>query len=280
MFAQAASHQSSEFWVHDMSPFVIRFSENIGLRWYGLSYVFGFLAAYWLLAFYYKRGRSPWDADQRATAFWAIFLGVVLGGRLGYMLLYDWENFVRNPLIVFRIWEGGMASHGGFAGSLLAGIWFTRRTGTPFLKTADIFCTLPLPGIFLGRIANFINGELWGKVTDVPWAVIFPSSPFPLSPRHPSQLYEAALEGLLLCLYTQIRFWTGKPEKRPEGQLCGEFFLAYALVRILGETFRESDAPLIFGLSRGVFYSLFLALGGIAMIVWSRRVEKIRKPAP
>ncbi len=274
MFTQTPNNPSPDYWLHDLSPFIIRFSENFGLRWYGLAYVLGFSAAYWLLAFYYKKGRSPWNADQQATAFWAIVLGVVLGGRLGYMLLYDWGNFVRNPLILIRVWEGGMASHGGFVGSLLAGIWFTRKSKTPFLKTADIFCTLPLPGIFFGRIANFINGELWGKVTDVPWAVLFPASPHPLSPRHPSQLYAALLEGLLLCLYTQIRFWTGKPEKRPEGQLCGEFFLAYALVRILGEAFREPDASLIFGLSRGVFYSLFLAAGGIAMIFWARRKGK------
>ncbi len=274
MFAQATNNQWPEYWLHDLSPFIIRFSENFGLRWYGMAYVLGFLAAYGLLAFYYKKGRSPWDADQQATAFWAIILGVVVGGRLGYMLFYDWGNFMRNPLIIIRVWEGGMASHGGFVGSLLAGIWFARRSKTPFLKTADIFCTLPLPGIFFGRIANFINGELWGKVTEVPWAVLFPASPYPLSPRHPSQLYEALLEGLLLCLYTQIRFWTGKPQKRPEGQLCGELFLVYALVRILGEAFREPDAALIFGLSRGVFYSLFLAAGGIGMNCWARRKGK------
>ncbi len=274
MFAQAPNNQWPEYWLHDLSPFIIRFGENFGLRWYGMAYVLGFLAAYGLLAFYYKKGCSPWDADQQATAFWAIILGVVLGGRLGYMLFYDWGNFMRNPLIIIRVWEGGMASHGGFIGSLLAGIWFARRSKTPFLKTADIFCTLPLAGIFFGRIANFINGELWGKVTDVPWAALFPASPHPLSPRHPSQLYEALLEGLLLCLYTQIRFWTDKPQKRPEGQLCGELFLAYALVRILGEAFREPDASLIFGLSRGVFYSLFLAVGGLGMIFWARRKGK------
>ncbi len=262
------------YWVHDLSPFIIQFTENFGIRWYGLSYILGFLAAYLLLDYYYKKGRSPWNADQQATAFWAIILGVVLGGRLGYMFLYNFQEFLHNPLIVIRVWEGGMASHGGMLGSVLAGIWFTRKTKTPFLKTADIFCTLPPLGLFFGRIANFINGELWGKVTDVPWAVIFPASPFPLSPRHPSQLYAAVLEGLLLLIYTQIRFWTGKPKNRPEGQLCGEFFLAYALVRIFGETFREPDASLIFGLSRGVFYSLFLAAGGIAMIIWARRKAK------
>ena len=114
MFAQATNNQWPEYWLHDLSPFIIRFSENFGLRWYGMAYVLGFLAAYGLLAFYYKKGRSPWDADQQATAFWAIILGVVVGGRLGYMLFYDWGNFMRNPLIIIRVWEGGMASHGGF----------------------------------------------------------------------------------------------------------------------------------------------------------------------
>lgn len=265
------------YWVHDLSPFIIKFSENFGLRWYGLSYVLGFVTALWLLNLYYRKGRSPWNPDQQATVFWVLIAGVVLGGRLGYMLLYDLKAFVQNPLIIVKIWEGGMASHGGFIGCILAGIWISRSTKTPFLKTADIACTITPPGLFFGRIANFINGELWGKVTDVPWAVIFPQSgrglpPSLISPRHPSQLYEAALEGLILGAYIQLRFWLSDPRRRPHGQLWGEFLAAYAVLRMIGERFREPDEglSLILGLSRGTFYSLFLLVGGIGLIVLAR----------
>ncbi len=266
-----------DYWVHDLDPFLLRFSENFGLRWYGFSYILGFVAAYFLLRLYYRNNRSPWNADQSLNAIYAIAIGIIIGGRVGYVLLYDFQNFVHNPLSLFKVWEGGMASHGGFIGLALALIWLARNTEISFLKASDIIVTLAPPGLFFGRIANFINGELWGKITDVSWAVKFPASAPPgtpielISPRHPSQLYEAALEGLFLLIYTQVRFWWGKSDKTHDGQICGEFLLLYAIVRIIGEQFREPDAGLILGLSRGVFYSLFLALAGIGFILVARR---------
>ena len=267
------------YWVHDLDPVILPIYGNLAIRWYGLSYVAGFLIAWWLLSFYSRRGRCPWDAEQRMASLVRIAIGILVGGRLGYMLLYDLSSFTRNPLSLFYIWEGGMASHGGFIGCAVAVYFVSKTSSTPFLRTSDLVVTLASPGIFLGRIANFINGELWGRITDLPWAVIFPQSAPPgtaldqIPPRHPSQLYEAALEGLVLFAYIQFRFWKrGRLPARPaggipDGQLSGEFLVAYAALRILGELFREPDpAGLILGLSRGTFYSLILGLVGLCWI--------------
>lgn len=268
-------------WVHDLDPFIFRFPDSWpleGLRWYGMAYAAGFAVAYWLLHLYYKKGRSPLDPDQQANLMTAVIIGALVGGRLGYKLLYDWGNFVEDPLSLLRIWEGGMASHGGFIGVILALIVFSWRTGQNRWRLGDIAATLTPPGLLFGRLANFINGELWGKVSNVRWAVIFPDSApsgIPvemIAPRHPSQLYEAALEGLFLLLYTQWRFWRGKDLR--VGQLGGEFLLLYALVRILGEQFREPDAALILGMSRGIFYSLFMVLVGLVLIALARQREE------
>jgi phosphatidylglycerol:prolipoprotein diacylglycerol transferase len=164
-----------------------------------------------------------------------------------------------------------MASHGGFIGVALAMAWIAFKFKIPFLLLGDLLSSIVPVGLFLGRIANFINGELWGKVTTVPWAVIFPNSALPgtpfdlIAPRHPSQLYEAALEGLVLLAYTQWRLWRTNALKTP-GRLSGEFLILYAIVRIVGEQFREPDAGLIFGMSRGIFFSLFLLAAGVLVI--------------
>ena len=259
-------------WVHDLDPFAIRLGERFGIRWYSLAYIAGFLAAWGLLTWYGKRGKSPFQPEQREFVFIALFLGVILGGRLGYMFLYDWPGFWRDPLSVVRIWEGGMASHGGFIGVFLA-IWVIgARTGAGLWKSGDVITTLAAPGLFFGRIANFINGELWGKTTDLPWGVVFPASAPPgiplqeIAARHPSQLYAAFLEGVLLFAYSQWRFWRGSPT-RPPGQLAGEILIAYAFLRIFGEFFREPDAALILGMSRGIFYSLLSILAGTVVIL-------------
>jgi phosphatidylglycerol:prolipoprotein diacylglycerol transferase len=169
-----------------------------------------------------------------------------------------------------------MASHGGFIGVLVACWWVTKKLNLSFLQLGDLLCPLVPPGILLGRIANFINGELWGKVTQVPWAVIFPQSALPgtpveqIAPRHPSQLYEAGLEGALLLVYSQWRLWKTDVLASP-GRLTGEFLAIYAVVRIFGEQFREPDAPLIMDLSRGSFYSIFLLIAGAFLIYRSRK---------
>jgi phosphatidylglycerol:prolipoprotein diacylglycerol transferase len=277
--------EQSQYWVHDLSPFLIRFPENPlgidGIRYYGLAYLLGFLGAWMLLKLYNAKGKFAIDADARATLMTAMIIGVLAGGRIGYMLLYDLENFLANPLLIVRVDQGGMASHGGFVGVTLALVWFARKHKCGFLELGDVVVTLAPLGLMLGRIANFINGELWGRVTTVSWAVIFPDSPKNYSallqtygpePRHPSQLYAAALEGGLMLAYVQWRFWRTRP---PAGQLGGEFLIGYGIVRIFGELFREPDAALLLGLSRGQFYSVFMILAGAATIwIVRRRLKK------
>lgn len=272
--------EQSKYWVHDLSPFLIRFPENPlgieGIRYYGLAYLLGFLGAWYLLRLYDARGRFSINAEARASLMTAVIIGVLVGGRLGYMLLYDLPAFLQNPLLFFRVDQGGMASHGGFIGVIAALFWFARKQRYSFLQLGDVVATVAPLGILLGRIANFINGELWGRATSVSWAVIFPDSPRQYSellqaygpvPRHPSQLYAAFLEGGLLLAYLQWRFWRTRP---PAGQIGGECLLAYGIVRIVGEFFREPDASLLLGLTRGQFYSIFLILAG-AGLIWAVR---------
>lgn len=259
------------YWTHDWDPFLIQFSESFGIRYYGLSYLFGFLVAAWLFFSYWRAGRSQLPADKISDLMIALVIGVMLGGRLGSFLLYHPAELWRNPLSFFRVWEGGMASHGGMVGVTFALLWFARAQKLPFPHLCDLISSAAPAGLLFGRIANFINGELWGKPTTVSWGVIFPQSPFPLMPRHPSQLYEAALEGALLLALMQWRVWRTDVVSRSPGRLSGEFLIAYAVVRAIGEQFREPDAALIIGLSRGTFYSLFLVAAGAAFILWSRR---------
>ncbi|MGA3008195.1 MAG: prolipoprotein diacylglyceryl transferase [Opitutaceae bacterium] len=275
------------FWVDNLSPFVIRFTDHFGIRYYGLAYLLGFFAGMGLLYRYARAGRSLVPAAQVADLMTALVVGVLIGGRLGYFLLYDFHTLSHHPLVFFRVWEGGMASHGGMIGVALALAWFARAHKIPFWHVADLVVSAAPAGLFFGRIANFINGELWGKISRVPWAVIFPQSepgtPTPLIfPRHPSQLYEAALEGLLLFSYLQWRFWKSDTVRTRPGRLSGEFLVGYALVRIFCEVFREPDegvAPIL-GLSRGTFYSLFMIAIGVALIVRrARPTEDGKEPA-
>ncbi len=268
------------YWVHDLSPFLIRFSEDFGLRYYSLAYIAGFAVAYALFRVYHRAGRSALDPARLEGLFLALILGVLLGARIGFMLLYDFGELVRNPLRLFAVWEGGMSSHGGFIGVALA-VWIaTRRMGLDLWHVGDLVASAAPAGLFFGRIANFINGELWGKPADVGWAVLFPAAPLDRSaayvyvaewgyhanPRHPSQLYAAFFEGLVLLAFMQWRFWRGG-RRRPTGQLVGEFLCAYAVLRVIGEVFREPDASLLFGLSRGTAYSLVAFALGVAVIV-------------
>lgn len=254
-------------WVHTPHPFLIRFSEDLGIRYYGLAYLLGFVAAAWLLHRYHRAGRSPFGLDAISDLMTWIIAGVLVGGRLGYFLLYQPGTLLAEPLALLRVWDGGMSSHGGFLGVMLALWLFARRHQAAFFQVSDLIVSTAALGLGLGRVANFLNGELWGKAADVPWAVIFARTGGGNVPRHPSQLYEAALEGFLLFAYMQWRFWRGPAGRLPAGRLSGEFLLAYAVARVVCETFREPDAPLILGLSRGMFYSLFMAAGGLAIIV-------------
>lgn len=257
--------------VHQPHPFLIQFSENFGIRYYGLAYLAGFLAAGWLLRRYHQAGRSPLDTNGIFDLMTYLIAGVIIGGRLGYFLLYQPGLVIRDPLALIRVWEGGMASHGGFVGVIFALWWFTRKRAISLLQVADLVVSVTPLGLFFGRLANYLNGELWGTTTDVPWAVIFDKTGGGPFPRHPSQLYEAMLEGLLLFALLQWRFWKSSCTRAQPGRLSGEFLVAYSLARVLGETFREPDAALVFGLSRGTFYSIFLLLGGIAVLAFTAR---------
>ena len=254
------------FYQHDLSPFLIRFPEGWfieGIRYYGLSYILGFLIGWGFFQLAFKRGRSPFNADQQFNLIFALILGVALGGRIGFILLYDLGSFLQNPLMIIKVWEGGMASHGGMIGVGIALWWFARSEKRPFFQVTDLVCVIGSAGIALGRLANYINGELWGRVTEVSWAVRF-REPDILNgqlayglPRHPSQLYQAAMEGLLLLIFMQVRFWFSKTPPR-FGRLTAEYLVGYAILRMIGEIWREPDAGLILGMSRGTFYSVFL----------------------
>jgi phosphatidylglycerol---prolipoprotein diacylglyceryl transferase len=274
--------------VHDFSPFLLRFYGEFGVRYYGLAYVLGFVIGTWLIYRAAKTGRSPLATAQCDAFLFYLVAGVILGGRLGSVLFYNFGDFLHNPLTLFEVWKGGMASHGGFLGVCAAVLIFAWRHRLPALRLGDMVAMAAAPGIFLGRVANFINGELWGKVTTVPWAWIFPSAPYDptapgyaepalngawVNPRHPSQLYGAGLEGLLLGTYMLWRFWgKGGRTARP-GQLVAEFLIVYSVVRVIGEQFREPDAGLVFGLSRGVLLSLLSLLVGVVLFFSVRRKE-------
>lgn len=278
------------YWVHDLDPVLFSITENLAIRWYGLAYVTGFLVAVGLLVWYRRRGRSPLSPDKLEGFLLAGMAGVILGGRIGYFVLYAPAALLADPLILLKVWEGGMASHGGFAGVVLSVLWWARRNGFSALELGDMVVSVAPPGLFFGRMANFINGELWGKPAQVAWAVIFPQSAptgtpvEAIAPRHPSQLYEAGLEGLVLFAWMQWRFWrlprgAGAADalgNRP-GHLLGEFLIAYGILRCVGEIFREPDAGLLWGLSRGIVYSLLLLPVGAGVIVAVRSGRLTRR---
>lgn len=287
MIPRTTSAPTPGYWAHDLDPFLVRFPEGWfldGIRWYGLAYLAGFAFGALMLSVYYRKNRSPLDPDAQSNFMVALIIGVLAGARLGYMIFYAWDAFAANPLSALRVWQGGMSSHGGMIGAVLATWIFSRRQKCPFLQLGDIIASLAPAGVFFGRVANFINGELWGRETTVPWAVVFRydlTNPFTgeaetafLLPRHPSQLYAAAGEGLLILLWTQLRFW--KKEPLPHGQVLGEACMLYAAVRIADEFFREPDIGVsaILGLTRGQFYSVLLALAGVAFIVAARRFSR------
>lgn len=260
------------YWVHDLDPVALRFPAGwplSGVHWYGLAYAAGFLVAALFLAHWRRRGLAPVrDAVDESALITAIMLGVVLGGRLGHVLLYARAEFVADPLMVFRVWQGGMASHGGFLGVLLAGVWFARTRRVPFLAVGDLICALAPAGILFGRLANFVNAELVGRTTTVPWAVIFPREG--QEPRHPSQLYEAFGEGFLPLLW----MWWRYPKRLPPGQVAGEFLLLYAAARFVSEWFRLPEDGYILGMTAGQFWTLPLAIGGLTLVLRARAGAK------
>ncbi|MDB5506639.1 MAG: Prolipoprotein diacylglyceryl transferase [Devosia sp.] len=252
-------------------------------RWYALAYLggvfFGALYGAMLL-----RSRSLWRDNSPPFApgaiydfaFWAV-IGIVVGGRVGYVLFYNLPYYLANPREMLALWDGGMSFHGGMLGLMLAMLLFTRARGGNLLSSMDLLASVATIGIFLGRIANFINGELWGAETDLPWGVVFPAGGD--VPRHPSQLYEALLEGLLLFLVIRIATHVFHALRKP-GLVAGIFGIGYALVRMLIEYVRVPDPQLgyLFGgfVTMGQLLSLPLLLGGIVLIAYANRRRHVR----
>ncbi|GAO37305.1 prolipoprotein diacylglyceryl transferase [Sulfuricella sp. T08] len=241
----------------------------LAIRWYGLMYLLAFGLFLLLGRQRIKTGPQPgWDARQLDDLLFYGVLGVVLGGRLGYVLFYQPAHFLAHPLEIFSVWQGGMAFHGGLLG-VLAAMWlFARKTGKSWLTITDFIAPLVPLGLGAGRIGNFINGELWGRPSDMPWAVVFPQ--IDNVARHPSQLYQFALEGL--ALFTLLWLFSRKP--RPTGAVSGLFLIGYGSFRFLVEYTREPDSflgLLALNLSMGQWLSLPMVVAGIVMLRWAYR---------
>jgi phosphatidylglycerol:prolipoprotein diacylglycerol transferase len=310
------------YYLHDLDPFILRIWGNFGLRWYGMAYVLAFACGFWLLRLLAKRGYTQLGAEQVGDfiVYSAIF-GVMVGGRIGYVLFYRPE-MLRDPLSIIRVWEGGMSSHGGMIGLILFTYYYAWRRKLSWTNLGDNLVVAAPIGLFFGRCANFINGELYGRLTNVSWAMLFPKELLEpghlaeadravaavqpidpgltsadavvnalhadprvreairpiLTPRHPSQIYEALLEGVLLFV---ILWFVRTRTRQPDGVLTGLFFVCYAIFRIVIENFREPDASLIAGFTRGQFFSFFLIAIGLAFIIVGkiRRQHAARNPA-
>ena len=241
---------------------------NLGffaIKWYSLAYLAGILIGYWYLTVLIRQPGAPMARRHADDFVFYATLGIIVGGRLGYVLFYNPEIFA-HPLDVFKLWQGGMSLHGGTLGVIIAIWWMTRNAGLSFLRMCDyIACCVPF-GLFFGRLANFVNGELWGKVTDVPWAIIFPTGGE--LPRHPSQLYEATLEGPLMFAIMAFFFWRTNARYEP-GKLFGIAALVYGAARFFCEYFREADAQLMeFAQRTGLHMGQWLTLPMLALGLW------------
>lgn len=239
------------------------------VHWYGLMYLVGFMLAYGLAHWRVKHYQLHWTHEQISDLIFYAALGVIIGGRLGYMVFYDTQQLLAHPLSVFKIWQGGMSFHGGLLGVLLALLFFARKINRPFWEVTDFLAPLVPLGLAAGRAGNFINGELWGRVTDVPWGMVFPHvGP---APRHPSQLYELGLEGIVLFVF----IWWYAAKLRPRGAVSALFLMGYALLRFCVEFFRTPDEQLGFiafhWLTMGQLLTIPMFVGGVILYVYACR---------
>ncbi|TRD11170.1 prolipoprotein diacylglyceryl transferase [Erythrobacter insulae] len=242
------------------------------LRFYSLAYLIGVLFAYWHLSKMLKQPGAPMAQRHADDLFFYCTLGVILGGRIGYSIFYQ-PNLWSNPLDVLKLWEGGMSFHGGLIGVLLAIAWVTRSGQLSFLRVCDYIAVNVPMGMMLGRLANFNNGELWGRASDVPWAMVFPDPRAGEIARHPSQLYQAGLEGLALLIVLMLLFWKTNARYRP-GLLVGVFTLGMGIARFVNEFFREPDSQLAefaarTGLSMGQWLTIPLILIGLIVTLYA-----------
>lgn len=244
------------------------------IHWYGLTYLAGFAIGWWLGRY---RARKPWtplNEEQVSDLLFYVALGVILGGRFGYVLFYNFDQFLADPVWLLRVWEGGMSFHGGLIGVMLALGWYGRKLGCGFFRIADFVAPLVPVGLGAGRIGNFINGELWGKPTEVPWGMVFRQAPDALA-RHPSQLYQFALEGVALF----VVLWLFSSRPRPTMAVSGLFLILYGSFRVITEFFRQPDTQLGYlafeWLTMGQLLSLPMIAAGVLLMVLAYRGKKV-----
>jgi len=252
----------------DIDPVAIHLGP-LAIHWYGLMYVVGFGLGWWLGVYRARRPGSGWRPEELSDVLFYIALGVILGGRLGYVLFYNLAHYLSHPLEVFYIWTGGMSFHGGLIGVAVALLLYARKTGRAWFAVTDFLAPLAPAGLGPGRIGNFINQELWGRVTDLPWGMVFRTGG--PEPRHPTQLYEAALEGVALF----VILWLYSRRPRPVGAVSAMFLIFYGLFRFAVELVREPDAQLgylAFGwVTMGQVLSLPMILFGAGLLGWAYR---------
>jgi phosphatidylglycerol---prolipoprotein diacylglyceryl transferase len=249
----------------------------LAVRWYGLMYLLAFMMVLILGRWRIRKGLTALSARDLDDLLFYCMLGTIVGGRLGYVLFYKASFYLAHPLDLFKVWEGGMSFHGGLIGVIVAMALYARSRGITFWQVADFAAPLVPTGLAAGRTGNFINGELWGRPTDVPWAMVFPQAHDGI-PRHPSQLYEIAGEGVLLF----ILVWWFARRRRPDGAVSGVFLIGYGLARFAVEFTREPDdflGLLAFGMSMGQWLSLPMVLAGIAIVAWAYRRDRTAQPA-
>jgi len=251
----------------------------LNVHWYGLMYLVGLGGGWWLATRRARRPGAVMNEQQVGDLVFWVALGVILGGRLGYVLFYNFDQFLQQPLSLFAVWEGGMAFHGGLIGVILAMLLFARKQGLKFFQVADFVAPLVPIGLGAGRIGNFINGELWGRATDLPWGMQFPGAGEVY--RHPSQLYQFALEGV--ALFALLWWFSSRP--RPIMAVSGLFLVGYGSFRILVEFVREPDAHLGYlafdWLTMGQLLSLPMVVAGVLLMIWGYRHHstELSKPA-
>ena len=247
------------------------------VHWYGIMYLVGFSAAWWLGMRRARKPDSGWTPDQMSDLIFYGALGAVLGGRIGYTIFYVGDRFLADPLMIFRVWEGGMSFHGGFIGVMFAMFVYAQKQKRKFFDVMDFLAPLTPIGLGMGRIGNFINGELWGRVTDVPWAMVFPGGGD--KPRHPSQLYEFLLEGVVLFLIV----WFFSAKKRPRMAVSGLFALCYGIFRFVIEFVRQPDSQLNFiafgWLTMGQLLSTPMIILGVGLLWWAYNKNAPAQPA-
>lgn len=245
----------------------------LSVHWYGLMYLIGFMGCWGLLTLRLKKSKVPRcvTQEQLADVLFYAAIGIILGGRIGYMLFYDWQTLLSHPLRLFEIWNGGMSFHGGLLGVLLAMWYYSAKIKKSFLDITDFIAPVVPVGLAAGRIGNFINGELWGRVTDVPWAMVFPGAGD--LPRHPSQLYEFFFEGIVLF----VILWVFSIKPRPRCAVSGLFLLCYGVFRFGLEFFREPDLQIgfiAFGwLTKGQLLSLPMIIFGAILLILAYRKQ-------